>query len=181
MAFNENAVRRGKLYRYKTLTCYAVEGAVAMIDEADNFTDVVPLADMKDRRRLVQQMIDAVLGGRLEAPIWMRVEQADRRALLAVYDNAIREAEDMGDPCDPQVQDYNRRHYRPKAISMRAQIVAAKNRSHNPYPELPALPRGRDRGVPMPHITAETWAPHPHDVYSPPKRKTAAGTQLLGR
>jgi len=131
--------RKGRCYRYKDLVYYAYNGLVAMEDERDGSWVVILPDDIDARADALEQILRRTPQSRGVA--YERDLYRETKNTINDMRQCAKEARDMGDPSDPLVQAFNRRHRPgPKSISLRGGADPAG------YPELPTLPRGRYTG-----------------------------------
>lgn len=144
--------RTGKVYKFKTITFYAIEGLVAIHDErplavleGKDYTVHLP-ADIIERAQVL-----ADYGRNLQASPKPEVREDGRVFTMAAREmlEAVKEAKFMGDPSDPAVQEYWAKHHKRPTVS-----IGSSKRSG--YPELPPLPKGQLTGRTALPDTAQT-------------------------
>lgn len=144
--------RMGKHYKFKTITFYAIEGLIAMHDDR-------PLAVLENKDYTVHLPADIVeraqsladYGRNLQASPKPEVREDGRLFTRAANEMlaAVKEAKFMGDPSDPDVQEYWSKHHKRPTIS-----IGSSKRTG--YPELPPLPKGQLTGRTALPDTAQT-------------------------
>jgi len=159
--------RTGPVRKFKSLSVFACEGLVVVIDERPgklegDYTPVLP-NEMMVRIQALRQPY------RNKTPAMMTTEQRvnyySHRSGIAGILECIKEARHMGDPSDPQVQDFWARHYRRSSVGGG---IDRKSTDAAGYPVLPTLPRGKDTG--------KTVLPDGnYSLHRPPVRKNKTG------
>lgn len=136
-----NGGRTGEVRRFQNLVIFACEGLIAVCDERPQyegeFTVVTP-ADMQRRIKACDQPYRNQT--RSELLPWQRQEYDQIKQGCAAVAECIKEAKDMGDPSDPAVQSWWRRHRRQSTVSLSA------GTDIKGYPKLPDIDLGRDTG-----------------------------------
>jgi len=174
--------KTGKVYRYNQLVLFAINGLICIIDERPGIKEGEhTMLTCKDLEERVRAMNIAYRGQ-------TRVDQPRRNQEL--YDirlrgsqdcmECIKEAKAQGDPNEPKVQAYWRRH----KSNFRTIVSFSKAADPENYPELPPLDlgsiTGRTSDVDANLMTA---ARDPFDtvplLYKPPTRKNRSGIVLL--
>lgn len=109
--------RTGPLRRHKKLVIFACEGLIALYDESTDEEDyhVYTPAEMQER---VDQM--AILAEKMKKSDvrWQRQEGAQWLYDFQGIRECIKEAREMGDPSDPQVQAFWARHRRSTTVKI---------------------------------------------------------------
>lgn len=176
------AGRTGPVHRYMDLVVFACEGLICVIDERPQFAgkaSIVTPSDMETRIKEINRGLgrrgnnkaSLSKGGQQD---WDKIKSGCEELKLA-----IQEARDMGDPSDPAVQDWWRRHRR---ISSVTGVSAGTDAAG--YPPLPPLPLGKftgrttEQGTAAKTAIANAKAAGGQELYRPPQRKLKSGIIL---
>lgn len=128
--------RCGKKYRFRNLAFYACEGLIVLINERNGNYLVVRPDEFRERvvalYAYARKMRGSLLGH--ERDEWRDINRLREDALAC-----IQEAKDMGDPSDPAVAEYWRKHVagRKNSISL-AQYHGLRDVDGYPFIPLPA-------------------------------------------
>jgi len=169
--------RCSKVHRFKQCKFYAIEGCICIVDDADGHEDVTTVRKFKERIKAIEEHNRRIKAGE-NTPMWMLKEREEIPSLLNAMREVVKEAESQGDPMDPKVQAFRKRHYRPRTTSSMVSLAEQRKRSNDPYPELkpltgPANGRGPIQG------TFSAPIPPQYNIHRPPQRKVHNGIQLL--
>lgn len=129
--------RTGPVRKFQNLVVFACEGLIAVCDERPQYEGefvVVTPEDMRQRINACDQPYRNQT--RSELPKWQQQEYDAIKRGCAALDECIKEAKAMGDPSDPAVQAWWRRHRRQSTISLSAGTDAKG------YPKLPDIDLG---------------------------------------
>ncbi len=157
--------RCGKVYHFRRLSFYACEGLIAMHDARDDSYIVITPDDFKARVAALYRYAKKMRGSQRGH------ERDEWRAFVKLRDdalNAIMEAKHMGDPSDPEVAEYIRRH-----LASRRSSASMASRNHlvdvHGYPLLSSSPVP---GTKLPqYVVGRDIAPVPMDRQAPADRK----------
>lgn len=110
--------RTGPIRRFRQMVWFACEGLIALYDErkpAEDYTVVTP-DEFLERAAALNAF--GKKEGRHDGPKWMRQESRQNIQAAADMHESVKEAKQMGDPSDPEVQAFWSRHRRSNTVSM---------------------------------------------------------------
>lgn len=157
--------RTGKVRKFQDLSVFACEGLICIIDErpGDKCGEckIITPAEAVERAKA----LNIPYRGETRADIPKRMREkhdAIVRGSQSVME-CVKEAKRMGDPSDPKVQEYWRRHRSNSTVSM----SFSDKTFHNPV-----NPAGRQKPFDANLATQLPAAPQVPLVFTPPRRKT---------
>lgn len=168
--------RTGPVRRYMQLVIFAYEGLIAIHDERPDQKDpyqVVTPTEFEERLSHICKNYRG--GGRMDLPEWKRKEFDEQQRGYQNCVDCIKEARAMGDPSDPEVQQFWARHRRSSTVK----VSYAPQVDREGYGTLPPIPQGRitgnfaEAGTPIENIESVPT------VYVPPTRRHIQGSSLL--
>jgi len=111
--------RTGPIRKHKKLSWFACEGLIAMYDErgtgAEDYTVLTP-EEFHARAVALNEFASKM--PKSGATSWQRQESRIMIQACQDMEESIKEAKHMGDPSDPTVRDFWRRHRRSSTITM---------------------------------------------------------------
>ena len=163
--------RTGRVFRFRDLVYWAYEGLIAMEDERNGDYLVIFPDDLMNRRAALKAMLKTISpskGTAFEKDLYR-----DTKNVIDEMKQCVKEAKDMGDPSDPSVQAFYRRH-RP---GKKSTISLSAGTNKNGYPTLSILPRGKFTGRTAKPDGIALPTPE-HRIRRRPRRKSRAGIIL---
>lgn len=156
--------RSGPVRKFHNLHVFACEGLVCIIDNRQDkegeFKALAPSEAHKRLRGLVRTYRNQTPA---QMPAQQRKEYKTTVQGCANVDECIKEARAMGDPTDPRVQAFWRRHSRNSSVSMALAAARARPQILPPIKGVSPQRMAQIAKSPVHKISADT--------YQPPKRK----------
>lgn len=162
--------RTGPPRRFQNLLVFACEGLIAVCDERPQYEGefvVVTPADMRRRINAAAQPYRNKT--RSELLKWQQQEYDEIIRGCRGIDECIKEATAMGDPSDPAVQAWWRRHRRQNTVALSAGTDAKG------YPTLPHVDLGPITGRRAEVDGVMAVPSGQHSKHHPPRKRNRAG------
>ena len=174
--------RTGPVRKFLDMTIFACEGLICVIDERpgkEGEATVVTPTDMERRVVAVMRQHKNQKSASADMPRWQRQELAQKQAGANGVLACIKEARDMGDPSDPAVQEFWRRHRRSNTVK----LSVSPGSDPKGYPDLPIVPVGKRTGKTAAIDHEAVVPPNVHSsefpkIHKRPRKKNRAGLIL---